>query len=474
MKKVILLVVLVLFAFANNCNTKLFSYSNSLNPNNRLTIKQFLELLATQQCGINIVYEDSKAAKIVNQKMPFVRIKNYTLNQILDLILKKRGLFYSLNNNELDVSYFKTKTYQLNFISSDRVGLSTLNSADSNITNNYNFDIWGKVKQYFYYREVNGKLVKITMKNPLKIQTQIMNILLNNKPADMKTIDLPVVNKETGTIVVTGTMKQLKAVDNYIKNLKNSLTKEVLIDVKIYTVDLSKSHTTGIDWSKLSLSLSETSVPVRAKDIFGSASVFKSATFNIGGLLNFLAQYGNVNSISNPKIMTLNNQQAVISVGTNVYYKYASQVIPNQNGNPSTQYTIGSKFVGVVLDITPVVTKNGTIIMSIAPRISSFIDPNVANNETLDRPPNTQVNSLLSIVKVKDNDTIVLGGLISTDKKLTVNGVPILKEIPIIKYLFSSRETISQKKELVFVITPHIIDLNKKVTLKDLGFGKIR
>jgi general secretion pathway protein D len=239
-------------------------------------------------------------------------------------------------------------------------------------------------------------------------------------------------------------------------------------------VELSRSHQTGINWANLSLSLANSSVPLRAKYIFGSKSVFNSATFNVQGLLNFLAQYGNVNSISNPKIMTLNNQQAIISVGSTIYYKYASKVVTDQNGNPSTQYTIGSKFVGVVLDITPEITDNGTIIMSIAPRISSFRDITQLNNTNRAMPPDTKDNTMLSIVKVKNNDTIVLGGLISTDKSLQVNGVPVLKEIPIIKYLFSSRDVISNKKELVFVITPHIIDLKKKVTLKDLGFGKIR
>ena len=74
------------------------------------------------------------------------------------------------------------------------------------------------------------------------------------------------------------------------------------------------------------------------------------------------------------------------------------------------------------------------------------------------------------MVRLKNNQTLVLGGLITDNKTLQVNGVPILKEIPIIKYLFSYREQISDKSELIFVITPHIIDLKKKMTLEDYGF----
>ena len=89
-------------------------------------------------------------------------------------------------------------------------------------------------------------------------------------------------------------------------------------------------------------------------------------------------------------------------------------------------------------------------------------------------PPDTKDNTMLSIVRLKDNQTLVLGGLITSDTQLHVNGVSVLKEIPIIKYLFSSQNKVTDKKELVFVITPHIINLKKQATLKDLGFGSVR
>jgi general secretion pathway protein D len=88
-------------------------------------------------------------------------------------------------------------------------------------------------------------------------------------------------------------------------------------------------------------------------------------------------------------------------------------------------------------------------------------------------PPDVKENSLISVVRMKNNQTLVLGGLITDDKVLNVNGVPVLKEIPLIKYLFSSKEEVTSRKELVFVITPHIIDLNKKTTLDQFGYGKL-
>jgi general secretion pathway protein D len=344
----------------------------------------------------------------------------------------------------LEISYYKTKTYKLDFISSNRQGESNLDATDSKVKNEYSFDFWDKIQN--------------------NIETILKNTSNEYKP--------PIIDKTVGLITVTGTKKQIDAIDKYVKTLINRLTKEVLIDVKIYTVELSKSHQTGINWSQLSVTLNQSNVPLEARYIGGSQSVFSNAVFNISGLLNFLAQNGNVNSISNPKIMTLNNQKAIISVGDTIYYKYAAKVTTDQNGNPNTEYKIDSKFVGVVLDITPQISDNGDIILSISPRISAFKDLTQLTSSTRDMPPDTKDNTMLSIVKLKNNQTLVLGGLITNDKTLQVNGVPVLKEIPIVKYLFSSKEEVTSRKELVFVITPHIIDLKKKKTLRDLGFGK--
>jgi general secretion pathway protein D len=169
--------------------------------------------------------------------------------------------------------------------------------------------------------------------------------------------------------------------------------------------------------------------------------------------------------------MTLNNQKALISVGDTVYYKYVSKVTPDQSGNVVSEYKIDKQFVGVILDIVPQISENREIILSIAPRISSFRDPTQLTQTDRGMPPDIRENKMVSVIRVKDGSTIVLGGLITNDKAFVVNGVPILKEIPIIKYLFSSKEETINKKELVFVITPHIVNLKKRVTLKDLGFG---
>jgi len=107
--------------------------------------------------------------------------------------------------------------------------------------------------------------------------------------------------------------------------------------------------------------------------------------------------------------------------------------------------------------------------MNINPSVSSLapiqLQPNL--------PPDTIEKKLNTIIRVKDGDTIILGGLITDEQTFTANGVPVLKEIPIIKYLFSSKEKTTSREELVFVITPHIINLDKKSDIKEVGFKKL-
>ena len=447
MKKIMaVFLIFISFVFAQNCDKKLFT----LKINTPIKLQNILNDLASE-CNLNIITTDKYASKALNSNISYINIVNDPLRNLLNIIFSSKNLFYILNKNILYVSYFKTKTFKINYIPSSVSGDTTYGNegnntnGGNNLQTNYSFNFWSVLKN--------------NLENILKNTSNFY------KP--------PIIDKNAGLVTITGTKNQLREVQSYLKILNNRLGKEVLIDVHIYSVELSSSHKTGIDWSQLSLALPNVSAPLRAKRIFGDESIFNSATFNTSAFLNFLAQNGNVNSISNPKIVTLNSQKAIISIGDTIYYKYASNITSDNNGNPTTSYTISSKFVGVVLDLTPQISDNGNIILSINPKISSFKDINQLQNSNRDMPPDTKDDTLMSVVKLKNNETLVLGGLITNDSQLEVNGIPVLKEIPLIKYLFSSRDKVTSKKELVFVITPHIINLNDKKTLKDYGFSKL-
>ena len=443
MKKIFILFMMFFYLYAqSSCKTKEFS----LHTDKEISLKVILNDLS-KVCNLSIVFNDEYSKKIINNKIGFINVDNIKFKDFLKLIFDKANLFYELRANTLYLSYFKNKTFKIDYIPNNFSGSTNMSSDTNDLKSNYQFDFWEGIEKNI---------------------RQILNNVYSLKKAKA-----PVIDKNAGLITVSGNKLQLKEVEKYIKNLNSRLHKEVLIDVKIYSVTLSKSHKTGIDWSNLQLYLPQSSAPLRSSYIVGSKSIFNSAKFSASALLNFLAQNGDVNSISNPKIVTLNNQKAIINIGDTVNYKYVSKVYVD-NGVPIQEYTIDSKFVGVLLDITPQISDNDEIILNINPKISTFTNISQLQNQVVEGiPPNTQENSLLTVVRLKNNQTLVLGGLITDDKSLKVNGVPVLKEIPLIKYLFSSKEYVSNKKELVFVITPRIINLDKKATLKDYGYKKL-
>jgi general secretion pathway protein D len=356
----------------------------------------------------------------------------------------------------LKISYVATKTFNIDYIPSTRTGSATFKASSSGTTGDTN-SVDSKY-EFNFWDTLAGNL------------NNILNTVDRYRAAE------PVINKNAGLVTITATKRQLQRVEKYINDLNKRLHKQIVIDVKIYSVNLSKAHQTGIDWSNFNFSLGTSttpeSTPITASNIVGSQSIFSNAVFNVSGLLNFLATQGNVNSISNPKIVTLNAQKAIISVGDTINYRVmvkGSYLDANGIQQPPT-YEAQSKFVGVLLDITPEISDNGTIILRINPTISTFRDETQLNDPTRELAPDTTDNKLSTVVRIKDGQTLVLGGLITNKDSLNENGVPVLKEIPVIKYLFSSKYKISQKNELVFVVTPHIVDLHKKRTLKDLGY----
>ena len=437
MRKLFIWSIFTIFLFANNCGNKLFNLS-------LLKDVKFKNILfsLSNECNLNVIIKDEETKQILKSDISLLNVKNATLREFLDILFSSTNLFYKLRGDRLIISYYNTKIFKIDYISSSSEGSSELDASDGKVKSSFTFNFWDN------------------------LNSNISQILKNTSSF----YKAPIIDKDSGLLTVTGTKSQLRAVQNYIDNLNRRLHREVVIDVKIYSVTLSKNNSTGINWGDLSATVKGVT-PLRLGNLVGSSSIFSSSQFQVDGFLHFLAHYGNVSSISNPKIVTLNNQKALISVGDTVYYKYY-ETQNTQNGIIKVP-RFDSLFVGILLDVVPQISDKGIIILRINPRISSFQDMTQLNDINRGMPPNTIDNKLMSVVRMKDNQTLVLGGLITNSKNLTVDGVPVLQEIPIIKYLFAGKNRVGSKKELVFVITPHIIDLNKKTTLKSYGYKRI-
>ncbi|MDY0117423.1 MAG: pilus (MSHA type) biogenesis protein MshL, partial [Sulfurimonadaceae bacterium] len=316
-----------------------------------------------------------------------------------------------------------------------------------------------------------------------------------NRPEDVYLAQTPIINKNAGLVTVTATLKQMKRFEEYLAKLQKKVQLQVLIDVQLLSVTMSDSKSTGIDWQQLyalqNIDLSIQNMKAKNVTEFEGDSITEGAyglgqdtmrliNIKAGGSLNevikFLKTQGEVNSISNPKVLTLNNQPALITAGTEYFYKITSTetLAGGTSGAQSSNEIIRSIFAGVLLSITPEISDDHTITLIINPSLSETESSVKTTSGERKMPPDLNRRQLSSVVTVKDGNKIILGGLISTRHRESTSKVPLLGDIPGLSYFFSREEMVKQIEELVIVIEPHIIHKeNNKLSLSDLGYEGI-
>jgi general secretion pathway protein D len=178
----------------------------------------------------------------------------------------------------------------------------------------------------------------------------------------------------------------------------------------------------------------------------------------VQALLTAQATAGNVNVISSPSLMVLNNQEATIEVGTQIpiLTNSLSGVGTSTTGTNSgfaTNNQISYKDTGVKLEVTPRVNANGMVIMQIMQSVSDPVLSTIGVKESA-AISKKEINSS---VAVQDGETIVLGGLIKEDNTLNKSGIPFLQEIPILGPIFGNTTNNKDKTELVVLITPRVV-----------------
>ncbi len=309
----------------------------------------------------------------------------------------------------------------------------------------------------------------------------------------------PIINPEAGMVTVTGTDRQINRVARYIHTLTSQLKSQVIIDVRILSVSFDDSSTTGVDWSQLYTlqNVTVNSLRVAQKNVdtytFDNLQGITQATFEEGAqpegakvisttgstkvteIVKFLSTQGDVKSVSSPRVMTLNNQPALISVGKELFYKIKSSSTASSGGGAvaAEGELVDSVFAGILLDITPEIDDNGMITLKINPSVSETVDTVTPEAGIRTIPPDLVRRQIASVIKVKDGQHAILGGLISSQTGFKDNEVPLLGEMPLVGSLFKRQEKINKVEELVFILTPHIVTNGKSVSLDDLGYTKL-
>lgn len=488
------------FAFASsleasNCNDRALSITTI----ETISIKEILDQLSSE-CGFSVVIKagDKDATQTLLNTVSSLNIKNLSLHEIFNILLSQNDLIYSFRKNILSISSVDTRIFKVDYITSIREGRAVVKaSADSapiqldDITNtNTNTDTKNQ-----------ENIIETTEKFDFweRMATEIEAIMNNGKESFKA--PLPVVNSNAGLVSVTGTKAQLERVDEYISKLNKSLKKQVMIDVRIVSVELNNEYQRGVDWSKFDLSFNSylngnQNTPSQftfgrwndthtAWDIItpsmnpirGGFILQGAVNINLEGVINFLDTTGTTRVVSSPKIMTMNNQQALISVGDNINYQVINTIIGTETRTESVNVKQYSTFIGILLNLLPEVSDDGKIMLRINPSLNTFKyeEDNRRQTDPRSIAPDTLQKKLSSVVHINSGDTVVLGGLISQESSDGTTKVPGLGDIPVLGYLFKSEKKILRNTELVFIITPRIVDIdegnNLKDSLKSLGFS---
>jgi len=185
-------------------------------------------------------------------------------------------------------------------------------------------------------------------------------------------------------------------------------------------------------------------------NITGSAEVSE--------IVKFLSTQGDVKAISSPRVMTLNNQPALISVGRELFYKIRSSSTASSGGGAvaAEGELVDSVFAGILLDITPEVGSDGMITLKINPSISETVNEIASDGGVRTIPPDLVRRQIASVITVRDGEHAILGGLISSRSGVRINKIPLLGDLPLLGYAFKREEKINKVEELIIIITPQI------------------
>lgn len=412
---------------ANNNPSQTVSYNNGGNGNTGSSNDSY-----TYKKSGNIYYFGTKSQLII-KNIKSIPLMHRSIELLSDPSKEGRtagkinanaNSFSSYNNNSLD---FKNNA---NFPSQNN---------NSNVGNNSNS---------------NGS-------NPSE---SILSIIPDEIKADL---DIKI-DKELNSFLVNGPAANIERFESFIKYIDKAIP-VILIEVMLLEVNKSATVETGINagigdkpvttsgtvFPNADITLGATTINkiINGFDGFGSLNV-GSVVPNFYLSLKAMETNGNLKIRSSPRLSTLNGHKAFLSIGETTYY-----VVTNQNfyGSqiPQASEVKNYQSIDAELSVTimPLVSGDGQITMDIKVIQSSF------NGQKVDKdaPPGINSREFTSIIRVKDQDIIVLGGLEESVKNDSGTGVPILSRIPVVKWLFSSRKREDSKKKLSVLIKPTVI-----------------
>lgn len=422
--------------------------------------------------GINMVVDPK-----IKQRIS-LNLKNVTLEETLQAVRDTYGLEYK----RMPYGYrilpkaLQNKVFHVNYLNVSRQGSSGMSVSSGHITGGESTNTTGSSSS----TTSNTSGVSTASKIETQASTDFWSSLQQSVAMIVGSGNgrRVIVDAQAGLIVVRAYPGELASVQDFLDKAELSLQKQVIIEAKILEVSLNDGFQAGIQWDTFGAGTGAT-FSDSTKEVAGSitssainnpdelAGIF-SLNFNsvdFTGVISMLQRQGEVQVLSSPRISTVNNQKAVIKVGTDEFF--VTDVSTNTTSTTTTTNTtpevsLTPFFSGIALDVTPQIGENNDVILHVHPSVTEVVERQKIielGDDTFTLPlAFSSIRETDSIIKAKSGQVVVIGGLLQNKKSTTDAGVPWLSRIPILGYLFSQTKRSHAKSELVILLQPKVMD----------------
>ncbi|MCW8875615.1 MAG: pilus (MSHA type) biogenesis protein MshL [Kangiellaceae bacterium] len=409
-----------------------------------------------------------------------LQLKNVTVAEVLSATERIYPLMVEQDGNMFFVSSAESMTaiYPVDYLNISRVGRSKTNVAGQAVATQSG----GGGNQQSGGGNQQGGQSSVSQINASEIETesnvdfwkelkQSLNLIVRNEPnANV------VVSPHAGIVVVRAMPNTQRLIKEYLGATQQGLNRQVILEAKIVEVILNESFQAGIDWRKVNiqgdgdsfifgqqgqvLQTAPSDAPLNG--VF--SALYQGSDFDAA--IELLKAQGDVQVLSSPRVSTVNNQKAVIKVGSDEFFvtDVSTTTVTGTSTATTPDVTLTPFFSGISLDVTPQINRHGEIVLHIHPIISEVADQQktlTLGQDQFSLPlALTNVRESDSIVRTNDKQVIVIGGLMQNRIQTDVNSVPLLGDIPVVGSIFSQNREFMVKSELVILLKASLVDHN--------------
>jgi MSHA biogenesis protein MshL len=412
-------------------------------------------------------------------------LKSVTVGEVLDLTREVYGYEYKESPGGYLVlpARIQSKIFAVNYLNISRRGESvmTVNSGQISNSETLSNSVEGSSSTSTTSNDSQSSSINTSILSDFwsDLRQTVVSIVGNGEGRSV------VVDRHAGLVIVRALPGELRDVASYLSDAQDSLQRQVILETKIIEVRLNDGFQAGIDWAALSDNgnvLAATTGIVNGRNIIlddlndldlsentDVTNLFALGTrsSNFAALIRLLSTQGEVQVLSSPRVSTVNNQKAVIKVGSDEFFvtDISSDSVSNVSGTTtSPDITLTPFFSGIALDVTPQISKDDEVILHIHPSISEVVDQTkeiTLGDETLRLPlAFSTVREADSVVRAINGQVVVIGGLMQNISSKDDAGLPGVSDVPALGALFKQQSNRNNRSELVILLRPIVVGGN--------------